>query len=123
MQSVITDMLERIVLFDNKAVSATWSLTPDKKYKVLLTLNARKVRADGQGNETEMALHDWIDVGVFSGNRDHPKPLFFEKRLFTGRDTKVEVIVNERPTHAGIDPYHKLIDRKPDDNIVDAAKL
>ena len=123
MQSVITDMMERIVLFDNKAVSATWSLTPDKKYRVLLTLNARKVQADGQGNETEMALNDWIDVGVFAGDKDHPKPLFLEKRRFTARESKVEVIVNQQPTHAGIDPYHKLIDRKPDDNVVDTSKL
>jgi len=26
------------------------------------------------------------------------------------------------PTRAGIDPYNKLIDRIPDDNIIDIAK-
>ena len=123
LQSVITDMLERIVLFDNKAVTATWSRTPDNRYKVQLTLDARKVNADGQGNETEMPLDDWIDVGIFAGDKDHPKPLYLEKHHFTNKETRLELIVKDQPTHAGIDPYHKLIDRKPDDNIVDASKL
>jgi hypothetical protein len=123
MQPVITDMMERIVLFDNKAVTATWSRLPDKRYKVELTLDARKVKADGQGNETELPIDDWIDVGIFAGDKDHPKPLYFQKHHFTGKETKLELIVKDQPTHAGIDPYHKLIDRKPDDNVVDASKM
>jgi ABC-2 type transport system permease protein len=30
--------------------------------------------------------------------------------------------VDQMPTRAGIDPYNKLIDRIPDDNIIDIAK-
>jgi hypothetical protein len=29
-----------------------------------------------------------------------------------------EVTVDREPARAGIDPYNKLIDRKPDDNVV-----
>jgi len=31
-------------------------------------------------------------------------------------------VVDEEPTRAGVDPFIKLIDRKPDDNIVAVAK-
>ncbi len=122
MQYLITDMLESIVLYDNKAVAATWTKTADNKYKVLLTLDSRKLKADGSGLESEIPVNDLIDVGVFSGDKDHEKALYLAKHRFTGKQTKVEVIVDSLPTRAGIDPYHKLIDRKPDDNVVDVGK-
>jgi hypothetical protein len=37
-------------------------------------------------------------------------------RVQTGEST-FEFIVDERPTHVGIDPYNKLIDRNSDDNL------
>jgi hypothetical protein len=33
-----------------------------------------------------------------------------------------EIIVDQAPTRAGIDPYNKLIDRDSDDNMVDVTK-
>ena len=30
----------------------------------------------------------------------------------------VAFIVDEKPTFAGIDPYNKLIDRNPEDNLI-----
>jgi ABC-2 type transport system permease protein len=32
------------------------------------------------------------------------------------------VVVDERPTRAGIDPYNKLIDRIADDNMIDVSE-
>jgi ABC-2 type transport system permease protein len=118
LQYVITDMFESIVLFDNKAVSATYTPTPDHKYKVTLTVSAQKRKADGSGNESPMALDDRIDVGVFSGTKEHLKPLDFAKRHLTERETTFTFVVNQSPTWAGIDPYNKLIDRNPEDNLI-----
>ncbi|MGA2040795.1 MAG: hypothetical protein ABSH42_16060 [Bryobacteraceae bacterium] len=33
-----------------------------------------------------------------------------------------EIVVDQPPTRAGIDPYHKLIDRNADENLVDVTK-
>jgi hypothetical protein len=33
-----------------------------------------------------------------------------------------EVVVDQMPTRAGIDPYNKLIDRISDDNLIDVSK-
>jgi hypothetical protein len=121
-QYLIGDLFETITLFDNKAASATWSPADGGRYKVELTVNARKLKADGQGNETEVALDDLIDIGVFSGTKKHEKQLYLEKHRITGREQKFTIIVGEQPTLAGIDPYHKLIDRKPDDNWMDVKK-
>ncbi len=122
MQYLIGDLFESITLFDNKAVSATWSPAPGNKYKVELTVTARKLKADGQGNESEVPLNDLIDIGVFNGAKEHEKPLYLQKHRITAKEQKFTIVVDEKPTRAGIDPYSKLIDRKPDDNWVDVAK-
>jgi ABC-2 type transport system permease protein len=122
LQYYITDAFESIVLYDNKAVTATVAQMPDKKYKVTLTVQARKLSSDGSGNETPMALNDYIDIGVFSGKKDEEKPLYLKKEKITQANQTFEIIVDQMPTRAGIDPYNKLIDRIPDDNMVDVTK-
>jgi ABC-2 type transport system permease protein len=42
--------------------------------------------------------------------------LYLAKHRFTGKDTTLELVVDEAPFDAGIDPYNKLIDRVSDDN-------
>lgn len=122
LQYVITDMFESIVLYENKAVSATYLQTPDKKYKVTLKVSAQKKSADGSGNETPMTLHDLIDVGVFSGTKEHLKRLNLHKEWITRPNATFEFVVDEKPTFAGIDPYNKLIDRDPADNLIEVEK-
>jgi ABC-2 type transport system permease protein len=122
LQSVITDMFESIVLFDNKAVSAGYTQTPDHKYKVTMTVQTRKRKADGSGAESSMPINDLIDVGVFSGTKEHLQPLYLAKQRFTTDSSTVEIVVDQVPTLAGIDPYNKLIDRNPDDNLIGVEK-
>ena len=119
LQYMITDMFETITLYDNKAVSAKVQPTADHKYKVTLVVDARKMRANGDGVETEIPIHDLIEVGVFKGKKDSEEPLHTEKVWITQPHTTLEFIVNEPPTRAAIDPYSKLIDRNPEDNWAD----
>jgi ABC-2 type transport system permease protein len=122
LQYYITDAFESIVLYDNKAVTATVTPTPDNKFKVTLAVQARKLKSDGSGNETPMALNDYIDIGVFIGKKDEEKPLYLKKEKITQANQIFEIVVDQMPTRAGIDPYNKLIDRIPDDNLIDVAK-
>jgi len=119
LQYMITDMFETITLYDNKAVSAKVTPTADHKYKVTLVLDARKMRANGEGVETAIPIHDLIEVGVFKGKKNSELPLHTEKVWITQPRTTLEFVVNEPPTRAAIDPYCKLIDRNPEDNWVD----
>jgi ABC-2 type transport system permease protein len=122
MQYLITDTFENIVLYDNKALTATVSPGADKKFKVTLTVQARKSKADGNGNETRMPLNDYIDIGVFSGKKDHEKPLYLKRERLTQEKQTFSVVVDQMPTRAGIDPYNKLVDRVADDNIMDVTQ-
>lgn len=122
MQYLIEDMFETITLFDNKAVSAI--VTPEgSKYRVQLTIGSRKLRADGLGKETEIAVNDLVDVGVFAGDVKTPRALVLEKRRITGAAMTFDFVVDEKPTRAGIDPYNKLVDRNPEDNWMPVSGL
>ena len=110
LQYMITDMFETITLYDNKAVSAKIQELPDHKYKVTLTVDARKMRANGEGAETEIPIHDLIEVGIFKGKKGSEKPLHTEKVWITQPHATFTYVVDEKPTRAGIDPYSKLID-------------
>ena len=122
MQYLITDMFENIVLYDNKALTATVSPTTDKKFKVTLTVQARKAKADGNGVETGMPMNDYVDIGVFTGKKDEEKPLYLAREKLTQEKQTFTVVVDKMPTRAGIDPYNKLVDRVADDNIIDVTR-
>ncbi len=50
------------------------------------------------------------------------QPLYMHREKITqGRQT-FNLVVDERPTRAGIDPYNKLIDRIADDNVMDVTE-
>jgi ABC-2 type transport system permease protein len=119
---MVDDGFNRIVLYDNKAISAVSEKTSDGKYKVTLSVQARKVQADGNGAESPMPLADYIDIGVFTGKKDEEKPLYMKKEKLTQEHQTFTVVVDQQPTRAGIDPYNKLIDRIADDNMIDVTK-
>jgi ABC-2 type transport system permease protein len=110
---VIDDFFDTITLYDNRALSATAKALPDGRYEVTLKVYARKLKADELGKETEAPLADFIDIGV---EDEHNEPLFLEKRRISAEESTVSVIVARKPARAGIDPYNKLIDRRPKDN-------
>jgi ABC-type transport system involved in multi-copper enzyme maturation permease subunit len=123
LQYVIEDLFETITLWDNRVDEVSVVQRDDGRYAVTLDFSARKVRADSLGNETEIPMSDYIDVGVFGpeepGN-SLGRPLSVYKILVTEGQSSVEIIVDEEPVKAGIDPYNKLIDRVPGDNVKDA---
>jgi aminopeptidase N len=114
-QELITDLFERIILYDNQTREATATKRADGKYVVKMTVASTKLRSDAKGEEKPVPLSEWIDIGVLAGEKDD-KVLFLEKRRITKPVETFEVVVNEKPTRAGIDPFNKLIDRNPKDN-------
>jgi ABC-2 type transport system permease protein len=125
LQYVVHDMFETITLFENQLDDATYTKRPDGRYDVRLTVRAAKMRADSLGNETPVRLGDYVDVGIFGPDqakktKDYDasgKQLFFQKVKLTQPQTVLTFTVPEKPAKAGIDPYHKLIDRHYMDNV------
>jgi len=119
LQYALDDYLETITIWDVKTDSVTSTKLPNGQYKVIVTATARKLRADSSGVETDVAMNDLVDIGVFgvanSGARIG-EPLSIRKvRVRTGT-ARYEFLVPSKPVRAGIDPYNLLIDRNPGDN-------
>jgi ABC-2 type transport system permease protein len=96
-------------------VSATYADKGSGRYEVTLKVSAKKMRADEEGKQTEVPMDDLVDIGVMGEN---DAPLYLKKhRIHTG-ETTLTLEVDGKPVKAGIDPVIKLIDRRPDDNVV-----
>lgn len=116
---LLEDLFETITLYENRALDASATDQGDGRWEVVLNLEARKVRADELGRDEEIEFHDRIDIGVFGKNDEI---LYLEKHRLTAADSTLTLIVDGKPEEAGIDPWHKLIDRHPDDNRVPVAR-
>lgn len=122
-QELITDLFEKITLYDMKADRATARQREDGRWEVKLTLSGRKLYADGRGKETEAPLGEMFEVGAFDaepGKRGfRPASVLALQRtqLVSGEQT-VTLLTDRRPSHAGVDPFNKRIDRNSDDNLV-----
>jgi hypothetical protein len=81
---------------------------------VQLEIEVRKLRSDGYGVESELPVDDWIDIGVLGADE---RVLYLEKHHLTAASASIELVVDSVPSRAGIDPYHKLIDRSTSDNL------
>lgn len=119
-QALVTDLFEKIVVYDVQVVSAD-ARAVDAGYDVTLTLSGRQFEADGQGNEREVPLSTWFDVAVFPES-DEPlvsqTPIYQRKHLLHSGTQQVVVRVPARPGAAGVDPFHMMIDRNPDNNVL-----
>ena len=122
-QDLITDLFEKITLYDLKTARARARRRSDGRYDVTLTVSARKLYADGAGKETEAPMNEILDVGLFTSE---PGRAGFDKskviamlRLPVRSGVQTLHLVSDRaPKFAGVDPYNKLIDRNADDNTV-----
>jgi len=59
--------------------------------------------------------NDWIDIGVLDA---HGKYLYLQKHKIEKNKTELDIVVDQLPAQAGIDPMNKLIDRVPEDNVL-----
>lgn len=119
-QALISDLFEHIVFYDNRAEEATARKLDDGRYEVTLKWSAAKKQSDGIGKETDRALEDDIEIGIFArdegGKEKDERVLYLQKHRITELEGSVTVVVDELPYEAGIDPYNKLIDRVSVDN-------
>jgi ABC-2 type transport system permease protein len=118
-QYLLEDLFRTITLYDNRALAASYQQLPDGKYQVSLTVEAKKFRADGKGQEHSIPVNDWMDIGVLDADGQY---LYLQKQKIDQEKTDVTITVDKKPVQAGIDPLDKLIDRNPDDNVMAVAK-
>jgi ABC-2 type transport system permease protein len=118
---IITDFFETITVYENYVKNLKVEPLKDGKYKVNFTVGCVKFRVDSTGNDKKVPVNDYIDIGVFGKTKDKKQsefnPLMLRKFKISADEQRFEFIVDEEPVYVGIDPYNKLIDRTPENNI------
>jgi aminopeptidase N len=124
--ALITDLFDKITLYDLKAESVTWAKRSDGRFDVTLTVDAHKYYADGKGKQTEAEMDEQVGIGLFlarPGDADfgHDKILkLAPMKIVTGTQV-IHLVTAVAPKFGGIDPYNMWIDRNSDDNVVAAS--
>jgi len=114
--TTVGDLFERITLFNNKTTDATVKKNGNN-YTVDLKVECAKFYSDTIGREKNAALSEWIDIGVYAKNKEGKDSLIYiSKRYFNKPNQQFTINVGAKPSRAGIDPMHKLIDRDAEDN-------
>ncbi|NQV70056.1 MAG: hypothetical protein HQ498_08530, partial [Pseudohongiella sp.] len=119
-QDLITDLFEKIVLYDLQVDSAV--ATPDADgYEVSIEFTTRQFEATGLGEETEVPLNTYFDIVIFPESNEElfaQTPLYMKKHLLTSGSHNLSFHVPEKPGAVGIDPFQIMIDRIPANNVV-----
>lgn len=118
-QYLIADLFEKITLFSNRTKEVSYKKV-GSEYEVTIKTISEKFYANSQGKETEVALNDYVDIGVFAASEKPDvlgKVLVYKRVKINKKDNVFVFITKEKPEEAGIDPYNYLIDKIADDNL------
>jgi ABC-2 type transport system permease protein len=121
-QSLITDLFERVTLYDLKVTQPTATRRPDGKWDVTVPIEARKFYVD-KGAEAETPLAEHIEVGLFTAEpgRDafsQSSVILMERHAIRSGRQVLRFVSVRKPAYAGVDPYNFYIDRNSGDNVV-----
>jgi ABC-2 type transport system permease protein len=120
--ALITDLFEKITLYELKAAAPKVAKRADGKFDVTFEVEAKKLYADGKGKETEAPLSENVAVGVFTTDPTEPQfkrdgVIAYELRpLKTGKQT-VTFVTDKEPKFVAVDPYSIWVDRDDKDNV------
>ncbi|MGH6705237.1 MAG: M1 family aminopeptidase, partial [Sphingomicrobium sp.] len=121
-QQLITDLFERITLYDLKLTDA--SVRKDRDgWTTTLTLAANKYYAGGKGEEKKARLDEAIEVGLFKakpglGEFSAKDVIVMGRQRLRDGSQRITLHSREKPGFAGVDPYNFYVDRNSDDNVM-----
>jgi len=113
---LIDDWFKEITLYDLRLEEARATELPDGKYEIEMDVMARKVHADTLGNETQVELKEWIDIGVYADD-DEEELMAWKRVKFNEENSTVSLVVDSLPAKAALDPRRMLIERVLNDNV------
>jgi aminopeptidase N len=120
-QQLITDLFEKITLYDLKVKNAV-TKRDATGWTTTLTVGADKVYASGKGVEKKTRLAEPIEVGLFTarpglGKFSQQNVIMMGQRPLRSGDQQIVLHSSTKPSFAGVDPYNFYIDRNSDDNV------
>jgi hypothetical protein len=124
-QQLITDLFERITVYDLKVKDATTTKQGDE-WVTRLTLDAAKYYAAGKGEEKPAPLKENIEVGLFTarpglGEFSRANVIAMKREPIRNGQQVIVLRSKAKPAFAGIDPYNFYVDRNSEDNVKDVT--
>jgi ABC-type transport system involved in multi-copper enzyme maturation permease subunit len=120
--ALITDLFERITLYDLKVEAPVAVRRADGRWDVTVPVEARKFHAFGKGAEREARLAETIEIGLFAAEPGslgfgRPDVIRMERLPIRSGRQILKLVADRKPSHAGVDPYNLYIDRSWSDNV------
>lgn len=129
-QYYLDDSFKKITLYSNKVTKATYKKIAADKYEVTLQVESAKNYFDGNGKLLSTGdKPNMIDIAVFDEDGKNKNgmtvksPLVLKKEWVKPGKSTFTFTTSKLPIKAGIDPYNKMIDRVPDDNLMTVEEL
>lgn len=121
-RALITDLFERITLYDLKVAQPAALRRPDGKWDVTVPVDAAKFYASADGKETETPLNERIEIGLFTSEPgrltfDKSHVILMERHPIRSGKQVLTFVTGTKPLYAGVDPYSFYIDRDSEDNV------
>ncbi len=94
-----------------------------QNFPIAIVESKKKYKSAGKESNATYG-GDYIDIEIFAAEdqdengRNRVNPLYIQKYKIKPGETSLTIRVKGEPVKAGIDPYSKLIDRAPDDNMI-----
>jgi len=122
-QALITDLFEKITIYDLKAKEAKTVKAANGLWQTSIRVEAAKYYADAKGNEKAAPLGESIEVGLFGGRPGigafgKKDVVMIERKPVKNGVQTIIVTSKTKPKFAGVDPYNFYIDKNSDDNVV-----
>lgn len=115
-QQLLTDLFERIVLYDNRVLAASARQRADGRWEVPITLKLAKLEADASGRELVQPYDEPLELAVYGRSG---RLLYRGWQRLPAGDASLTLVLDgsgERPVRVELDPGQLLIDRNLADN-------
>ena len=130
LQYYLDDSFKKITLYSNKVTKATYKKMANDNYQVTIEVESTKNYFDGNGKLLSTGdKPNMLEIAVFDTDAKNKAgmttkvPLVLEKVWVKPGKSTFTYTTKKLPIKAGIDPYNKMIDRIPDDNLMTVEKL
>ena len=124
LQYYLEDGFKKITLYSNKVINASYKKVANSNYEVTLEVESSKSYFDGNGKLLSTGTKpNLLEIAVFDNDTKNKQgmttkvPLVMNKVWVKPGKSTYTFITKKLPIKAGIDPYNKMIDRIPDNNI------
>ncbi|UII31051.1 hypothetical protein LVD17_22420 [Fulvivirga ulvae] len=121
--TLIDDWFKRVITYNLSVEEASVTALKNGKYRVDMEVIARRYNTMENGESKLISINEPIMIGVFT---KHPKEVGEEHSILYLKPHTIDkdrvhcsIIVDEAPTHVGIDPYGTRSDENLFDNIME----